>query len=219
MLDQLFKQINWEVERKYEGLAIALQNHIKYDYIPKGWRKSERIGTVFGFASINGQNARDFLEAYLNGPTENLEQTLENYEDERFRKYPCFRAAVRDFFEQGKHKEFIANSLLEEELKYMEESANAGAVQIMECSLTKFKKLAKNAGEDISQYGSRIEKILETGYSNGINRKLKDAEQLAKARDECKTLMALNLVEKYSLAAGRDAPQDIYRILEILIKE
>ena len=147
-----------------------------------------------------------------------MEKQLED-ENPCFGKFPCMISAVKDFFEQGLHREVIFNSLLEEDLRYIEEAANKGDVQIMEISLIRLKKLAQKEGKNLSLYSGLIERILETGYSNGINKKLKDAEELAIKGDETRTIIALHLAEKYSLETGRDAPQDINRILDILINK
>lgn len=101
----VLKPIDWgnlnpETEQKYSRLACALEHHVG-EFYPTSCIKP--IGNVFTCYIMTGQNAKDFLEAHQAG---NLEEILPTY-DVRFEEFPCFRAAVKDFFEKGLHEKHV----------------------------------------------------------------------------------------------------------------
>lgn len=99
-------QIHFEkskIPNKYDQLGSAIEYHIK-NYTPKNWR--EPIRSVFNsIPFISAKKAKSLLESYRNGE---LEKSLNENEDAHFTKFPCMRAAVKEFFKLKNHEEFIS---------------------------------------------------------------------------------------------------------------
>ena len=86
----------------YNLLGIAIESHIR-NYNPKDWIEPIRV-CFNAIPFINPEKAKKLADSYKSNQ---LEQSLVNDEDKSFRKFPCLVSAVKDFFDKGKHKEFL----------------------------------------------------------------------------------------------------------------
>jgi hypothetical protein len=83
----------------YEALGLRLEDHIRW-YVPESW--CEHIGKVAHPPMVLPQEAEAFLGAFKEGT---LEAHLKNHEKRQYSQPWYVQAAIKDFFEEGKHEE------------------------------------------------------------------------------------------------------------------